>query len=133
MKSAGKVRHKLKQAVFRHRKKYVEEGLAQTPSNCSWNKSLTTPSGGEVHICVYGQGTPDWNAKVCDDKFEGCAQAAQCPHFQCANDPEDLKDTFNQMMGLEGGPTPLSQISSNGYPDIAALLWVIAEEDLDAT
>lgn len=131
MQSLGKIRYKLKQAMFRHRKKFVAEGLAKVPSNCTWNQALPTPSGGKVRICVYGQGTPDWNQKVCDSNFGGCAQALSCKLFQDQNDPTELKDRFNRMLGLEGGLTPLSQISNSGYPDLAALLWVISEEGAD--
>lgn len=125
MKSEGNIRHKLKQVAFRHRKKFVAEGLAILPSNCKWNRPLSTPEGENIRACTFKQGTEDWNAKVCDEAFQGVEQAETCPYFECCNTPEELKSQFNRMIGLEGGPKPLSQLSTQGYSDLTALLWVL--------
>ena len=43
MKSAGQIKQKAKQTIFRHRKKYVEAGLSRRPQNCAYNERVTLP------------------------------------------------------------------------------------------
>ena len=125
MQTRGKVKQKLKQAAFRHRKRFVAEGLNREPRNCKWNDALKTPHGSEVRLCVYGQGSEDWNKVVCDPAFGGCEQAEVCEFFECRRTAEELKDEFENFAGMKG-QVEMGRLSRE-YPDLAALLWVLSE------
>ena len=130
MHTRGKVKQKLKQVAFRHRKRFIAAGLTREPQNCKWNEALENPQGPPVRLCVYGQGTPEWNKVVCDPSFGGCTQAEECSLFECRRTAEELKDEFESFAGMK--TVEMGRLSRE-YPDLAALLWVLSEGNEDAS
>lgn len=127
MKREGQIRQQLKQVIYRHRKRYVTEGLKQKPVNCKHNDVVRLPvhtaNRATIRVCRFqnGQG---WNNRVCDSSMGGDEQAQECPYFDCKNTPKGLKEEFSSQLGLDGTPV-VKGILARDYPDIAALLWVL--------
>lgn len=127
MRREGQVRHKLKQVIFRHRKKFVEMGLSQVPENCKHNGVVRLPihtgNRATIRVCRYVK-DGDWNNRVCDSTMGGEEQARGCPFFECSHTPESLKTEFSQKLGL-GDSEVHAGILAKEYPDIIALMWVL--------
>lgn len=129
MKTESQVRHKLRQVIFRHRKKYVHARMAQRPENCDHNSVVRLPlfvsDRAYLRVCSYsGEG---WEGRVCDPDLGGLRQVTECPHYACGRDPDALRLEFQAELGLDQRPLPLAWIARE-YPDIAALLWVLGAE-----
>lgn len=125
MKSEGSIRQKLKQARFRHLKKILKDSLKKKPANCGWNRTLELPTGGQVSFCaLYAEDPGSWQGLICDEQYDGLELARQCPVYEAKYDKETLKDDFKQLMA-EG---PIGMIAAS-YPDIAALMWVLGDEE----
>lgn len=127
MMDEGKVKHKLRQVIFRHRKRFIANGLKRRPHNCCHNAEVKNPRrmGNKeiVRLCLYQvENLEEWNNVVCDST----QQAQECPHFQCRNKPDDLKRMFTTSLGLDGTPVEIGWIAKH-YPDIAALTWVLGD------
>jgi hypothetical protein len=132
MKREGQIRHKLKQVIFRHRKKFVEKGLSRRPENCAHNGVVRLPvhtgNRATIRVCQYrDEDTDEWNNRVCDSTMAGDEQARHCPYFECGNTPDVLKATFSKKLGL-GGEEVKSGALAQEYPDIIALMWVLESE-----
>jgi hypothetical protein len=131
MKKQGSVRQKLKQVMFRHRSKYVEEGMKRRPANCAHNEIVQVhdPSSANragLRICLYGVSSEDhdrWNNRTCDESLGGLEQCRQCPMFKNRSTSEDLKAEFATMLGAGD----IGWIAKQ-YPDVAALMWVLDSE-----
>lgn len=131
MMKEGAIKHKLRQVVFRHRKRFIEDGLKRRPCNCTFNGAVKTPRrvGGKevVRLCLYKVDDRDeWNNTTCDESLGGLQQAQECPYFECKNDPKDLKAMFASLIGLDGTSVD-AQWMAKHYPDIMALTWVIGD------
>jgi hypothetical protein len=128
MRTHGQIRHKLKQLIFRHRKKFVEKGLAQRPHNCEHNGVVRLPvhtsNRATIHICQYMGEDKEWNNRVCDSSMGGDEQAKGCPYYAGCHTPESLKADFNKKLGLDGEPVASGALAQE-YPDIVALMWVM--------
>lgn len=128
MKSESQVRQKIKQVVFRHRKKYVENGLKRWPSNCAHNKlvRLRTPSSGkhQIRCCSLKNDDVDQTDLVCDRNLGGLRQSRSCPYFEHRASAQDLKQEFVKKLGLDGSPVSLGELARD-YPDVVALNWVL--------
>jgi hypothetical protein len=128
VKTAGQIRQKLKQVVYRHRKEHVRRGLARRPENCEHNGVVHLPvhmaNRETVRICRYVDDNGAWRNRVCDPALGGVQQAQACPHFSCCNTPESLKEDFGRGIGLDGTPVEIGHIAKH-YPDVAALMWVL--------
>lgn len=129
MKSEGQIKQKIKQVVFRHRKAYIRHGLARHPENCRYNQKVRLPvhmaNRATLRVCGYCPQGKSPNNVVCDSTMGGERQAAECPYFEAGRSADDLKDEFNQKMGLNGeAPVEIGYIAQE-YPDVAALLWVL--------
>lgn len=131
MKSSGATRHKLKQVIFRHRKKKIRQALRCSPENCIHNKTLHF-SDDLPPIGVCGRWAqeaspfekwPSGAPGVCDTSHNGEAQASQCAAFQAEVDIESLKDQFQGFIQ----EASLAEIASE-YPDVAALMWVLGDD-----
>lgn len=131
MKREGQIRHKLKQVIYRHRKKFVEEGLAKRPCNCEYNDVVRLPlhtgNRATIHICQYEDDSEGWHNRVCDSSMGGDVQAKSCPYFECINTPESLKNEFGKTLGL-GGEEIQTGVLAQKYPDVMALMWVLDTE-----
>lgn len=153
MKSAGAVKHKLNQVRFRHQKKRIEAELRRVPGNCLYNATVpapTLPSGFKVAgengqmldvgvpvpvadpnpvglgICLHGAGDPTtWKPTFCDENIDGGARAKKCDLFCPRKSKEQVKEEFARE--LEG--MTFAEVAYR-YPDMAALVWVLDEDDL---
>jgi len=144
MKKAAEIKRKLKQVLYRHRKKYVEEGLRRRPANCTHNAviEIGDPSRSNrthLRICTWGiedakepgafrqEDGGEWNAVTCDESLGGRKQCRDCPTFECGSEAEDLKAAFATMLGVDGTEVDIGWIAKQ-YPDVAALMWVLDSE-----
>jgi len=128
VKTESQIRQKIKQVVFRHRKKYVEKHLKQHPCNCKFNEEvkLKTPSHG-LHVirkCSYKMEDVDQTNLVCDRNFGGLDLARKCPYFAHKHSAEDLKRKFASRLGLDNTPVSLGELARD-FPDVVALMWVL--------
>lgn len=129
MKNEGQIKQKVKQVIFRHRKAYIQHGLARKPENCSHNDVVRLPvhmsNRATLHICGYcPDGIVPTNV-VCDSTMGGDRQAAECPFFRSKKNASTLKEDFNRKLGLNGeSPVEIGYIAKE-YPDVAALMWVL--------
>jgi len=122
MKSEAQIKHKLSQVRFRHLKREVRNGLSRKSSNCIHNGVLEGP-GRPVGVCLLGSEDPkSWDGGVCDDSGD---RAGSCPSFSCRNSKEKLKQDFNDFLR----DSDIAHVAAE-YPDIAALLWVLAPESV---
>jgi hypothetical protein len=129
MKSEGQLRQKIKMVIFRHRKAYIQAGLAPRPHNCLFNEKVRLPvhmaNRAALCVCQYKEEGDLPRNVICDSSMGGDKQAAECPYFQAARDADTLKAEFNLKLGIEGGtPVEIGYIAKE-YPDVAALLWVM--------
>jgi len=129
VKTEGQIKQKVKQVVYRHRKAFIRHGLARHPGNCTYNERVTLPihmsNRATLHICGYCSDGENPNNIVCDASMGGDRQAADCPYFEARRSAEDLKEQFNEDLGIDGGsPKEIGYIAKE-YPDVAALLWVM--------
>lgn len=123
MKTQGQIKQKIKQVVFRHRKRFVQEGLSRKPENCQHHKTVRLPlhTGNRAVIGVCGL---EGKNLVCDSTMAGVAQAQDCESFCCKHSAQDLKENFDSRLGLNGEDIQIGAIARD-YPDIAALMWVM--------
>jgi len=133
MKRRGAIKHKLKQVIFRHRSKYVEEGLKRRPANCSYNAPIqvydpSTTNKAVLRVCLYDvSNRRRWNNATCDESLGGLEQCRKCPMFKARNEADDLKAEFATMLGIDGTEVDIGWIAKQ-YPDVAALMWVLGSE-----
>jgi len=122
VKSEGEVRQKLKQVIFRLRKKHVEAVFRKAPETCRHNSTLEPMPREEipgVQACFYTtDGVP--RGVVCDVRFDNGARARSCSLWEPRGDKEQVKTEFHEVM--ESGNRGL--IASK-FPDVAALMWVL--------
>jgi hypothetical protein len=127
MRTHGQIRHKLKQLIFRHRKKFVEKGLAPKPHNCKHNGVVRLPvhtaNRDTIRVCLFKE-EDDWNNRVCDSTMGGDQQARECPYFAGCHTPDSLKADFSKKLGL-GGEEVVAGVLAQEYPDIVALMWMM--------
>jgi len=123
VKSEGAIRHKIKQVRFRYLKRSIEEGLDRRPHNCRHNAIMDGAGDAAVRLCLAQVDAQARTITVCDERFGGCERAAACPLFTPTHTKEGLKANFYR--DLEAMSFP--EIAYN-YPDMAALLWVLADE-----
>lgn len=128
MKTAGAIRHQLKQIRFRHLKKLIEEGLATDSANCIHHRTVHPPLHHEpIGICFLPE-------PISEDLVCGPLRAHSCPYFDTQTTKEEIKADFKDFLAT----ATLAQIAAE-YPDMAALLWVLQDEapnrdvEIDAT
>lgn len=121
-KSLGAVRHKYKQAAFRHLKKLLKERLEECPSNCVHNRIRVMPNGARAGLCrCLEMGDDDW-AGICDNRFTP-SQPESCGHFDFQQTKDEIKTEFREFLDT----AQLHEIAAR-YPDLAPLLWVMGNE-----
>lgn len=127
MKTEGQTRQKLKQVLYRHRKKMLQDSLRPLPCNCKHNKQVSLPSEflaeyADVHVCGYQEN--GWRGVTCDDRIEGdLEKAILCDFFESKYDPEILKEQFQEFVDN----ATVAELAGR-YPDAGALQWVLEEE-----
>jgi hypothetical protein len=132
VKRESQIRQKIKQVVFRHKKRFVQEGMKRRPANCKHNAVVRLPqhtgNRATIGVCRYYLEEVGWHNRVCDSSMAGDQQAEECPYFDCLHTPKMLKESFDKRLGLEGDRVEVAQIAEE-FPDIAALLWVLGPSD----
>lgn len=125
MRTAGSIRHQLKQVSYRHLKKRLERGLRPRPENCQFNRTMRHPklsAAGEppCGVCIHA----DQQGEVlCDSAWGGIEKAKNCPLFVNKVSKDSIKEGFRGWLAT----ATLAEVASE-YPDMAALLWVLQEE-----
>ena len=117
MKPEGAVRQKLKQVRFRHAKRELDVALTRTPSTCEHNAVLDVPGVGEVGVCSLTRG-------VLCDAGRGADLAPGCATYSCKYTKEGMKEVLEAAFDA-----PISEVAAK-YPDAAALMWVLTDENL---
>jgi len=116
MKSKGQVAQKFKQAQFRHLKKELGRLLKRQAPNCKNNRVLALDIG-PVGICSL-------DCQVCDVRFHD--RAPDCEDWEPRHQKEEIKQSLKDFFQKKTVP----EIAVR-FPDVAALLWVLAEEKED--
>jgi len=133
MRTEGQIRHKFKQAKFRHYQRRAKVAFKRVPCNCKFNRSFVSDNGKTVGVCNYATMCEvtqaalgmSWQVVICDDDMpEGKAQAKICPMFQPDQSTQDIKDGIDEI--LEDQPL---NIVAEHFPDLVALLWALGEEN----
>jgi len=123
MKTEKSIQHKLKQVKYRVIKKAIRNGLSKKPCNCK-NSGLVRGSASDplFYVCLLDADKPqEWEGTICDQSVPNT-----CPFFENNKTKEQIESEIEQM--LSSGD--MGAIASK-YPDIAALLWVLAGTDED--
>jgi Tfp pilus assembly protein FimV len=128
VKSAGAVRHQLKQVRYRHLKKRLENELRRFPHNCAHNRNFNHPKviadgGDPCGVCTHAN---QEGSILCDLAWGGYQRAKDCPLFEHRMTKDEVKDGFKEWLST----AKLHEIASE-YPDMAALMWVLQEEAPD--
>ena len=124
MKSEAQIRQKLKQVLYRHQSRKVQEAFKKRPETCFFNGA---PVAGMPRLCLHGAEEPaKWKGVICDRLHDGVEMASNCPLFEpLADDPDVviIKAEFQKELRAK------RVVLAAKYPDAAALMWVL-EEDL---
>tara|TARA_R110002153_G_scaffold88616_2_gene217841 strand:+ start:618 stop:1010 length:393 start_codon:yes stop_codon:yes gene_type:complete len=125
MKTKGQLVQKIKQVRYRYQKKFLDKCLSKSSNNCIYNRPSSFDEAGVpcVSVCGYGVENRDWSASPCDKRLNETV-AEGCAYFEALSSKEDLKDEFDSSLDS----LPLPAIASK-FPDLAALLWVLSEEE----
>ena len=141
MKRETEVKRKLRQVIFRHLKKAVEDTLTPLPSSCLHNRVLTRSDGSEIGVCGFPRSTlkpgfprdreflsADEAEVICDASIpKGLARARVCPMWEPLFTRSEAKAVFKSDFAAlidQGRPAVALH-----YPDVAALMWVLDEAD----
>ena len=121
MKSEGKIKHKIKQVKHRVIKKEVRKATSKKPCNCVYSGVVRGHASEPLfHVCLMDADKPDeWEGMICDASVPNT-----CPFFTPRKSKEEITSEVEQV--LNSGD--MGKIASK-YPDIAALLWVLAGVD----
>lgn len=127
MSILGKVVQKFKQTKFRHLKKFLEGHLSKESKNCVYNRPTTFSQNSCENVCLCGFGfeQKEWLGGACDSRVNPDL-AKECPDFESLYRKEDLKQVFNEFLEQKD----LSAIAKH-YPDLATLMWVLEQDDVD--
>jgi hypothetical protein len=129
MKSQSQIKQQLKQAIYRHRKRYIKSGLSRVPENCKHHGEVRLPvvQGGasKMGVCQYVDENGQRTDLVCDEGWCSHNPAHKCPNFSVKNDPETLKSDFAEQFVLDD-PEQIGRLARI-YPDVVALMWVLDE------
>lgn len=127
MRTKGAIKHKLKQVQHRLLQKAIRNNLSKKPCNCT-HSGLVRGSASEplFHVCLLDSNTPkEWEGTICDPSVPNT-----CPFFKAFKTKEEIENEFNK--GFEDliSQNNIGEVASK-YPDVAALLWVLSEEQLE--
>tara|TARA_R110000824_G_scaffold151258_1_gene322229 strand:- start:1779 stop:2531 length:753 start_codon:yes stop_codon:yes gene_type:complete len=116
MHTRGEISQKLKQARFRHVKRELSRLLAVVPSNCTSYTTVKTKLG--------PHGVCKLDCQTCDARVSN--RTATCGSFKLAHDKDELKASLKEFFQNRS----VTDIAVR-FPDVAALLWVLAVDDED--
>jgi len=118
VKSESAIKQKLKQVRFRALKRDVRNSLSKKPCNCKHSGSVRGSASEHLfYVCLLdSQETKEWDGMICDPSVP-----ATCPFFKPYKSKEQVETEMDEV--INSGD--MGKIASS-YPDIAALLWVMA-------
>lgn len=127
MRTAGQVRQQLKQVVFRHLQRELQDNFRVLPPSCQWNRREPIAGTQEwVGVCACpatDMGSP--NGNICDTRVaDGEARARRCSYWQPKRTKDQVKVDFRAFMAKPRGEIAVK------YPDVAALMWVLDGVDV---
>ena len=123
MKKQGAVRHKLKQVKHRLLKKAIRNGMSKKPCNCSHSGQVKGNANDPLfHVCLLDSSKPkEWDGVICDPSVPN-----NCPFFKPHKTEQEIKEEFEIEFDSLINEGDMGKIASK-YPDVAALLWVLAD------
>jgi len=116
MKTRGQIAQKFKQAQYRHIKREIGRLLKRTAPNCKNNRTLSLKIG-PVGVCSL-------DCDVCDARFED--RAPECEEWDPRHEKGEIKASLKEFFQTRKVP----EIAVR-FPDVAALLWVLADDEED--
>lgn len=127
MKSKGEILQKLKQVRYRHIKKGIRKGLSRQPQNCAHNRQIDLILGLRVcsHANVLDTFLMGSELPVCDAE-NGPDQSKTCDYFCPARDKSEIREQIKTRLNSK----EVGEIAFH-YPDVAALIWVLDDKDLE--
>lgn len=128
MKKQGAIKHKLKQVKFRLLQKAIRNGLSKKPCNCKHSGQVKGSANEPLFfVCLQDAHTPkEWDGVICDPSVPNT-----CPFFKPHRTEEEIKEDFEREFNEIINEGDMGKIASK-YPDVAALLWVLAD-DIEGT
>ena len=128
MRTEGQIRQQLKQVLYRHLQKKLRVAFRRHPRGCQHNQLVALDGQSKVGLCFHlapGGVEPRWTP--CDERvlFKGGYVHLTCPYYTPLKTKEALKTEFRDL--LQSGDR--GRIAAE-YPDVAALLWVLDNQDL---
>ena len=127
MKTLGKIKHKLRQVRHRLLQKAIRTGLSKKPCNCE-HAGLVRGNSSEplFYVCLLDSNKPrEWEVRYAILLF-----LTPALFFKPFREKEQITQEFNRDFDALLSQKDIGSIASQ-YPDVAALLWVIAGEDDD--
>lgn len=128
MRSEGRIKHQLKQVIYRHLQKRLRMNFKKRPHTCLHNKEVII-HGVRVGVCSH----PDVKMEgqnfspyvVCDTHVSGGIQQAQeCSFWDPVASKEDIKEEFTNLVNSGDRGRIAAEC-----PDVAALMWVLDNQD----
>ena len=128
MKKQGAIKHKLKQVKHRLLKKAIRNGLSKKPCNCTHSGQVKGNANEPLFfVCLQEVEKPkEWDGVICDSSTPNT-----CPFFKTYKTEEEIKKEFNREFDDLINEGDMGKIASR-YPDVAALLWVLADSTDDS-
>jgi len=118
MQSDGKVRHKLKQVLYRHLQRRIRLGLRKHPSTCRHNTRVVS----EGRVLGFARCQVD-GSRVCDECLVGGTKTARnCGDWSPRQTKEEIRGEFEALCS-QGRAHVAFQ-----FPDAGALMWVLGED-----
>lgn len=127
MKTKGSIKHKLKQVRHRLLQKAIRNSLSKKPCNCK-HSGLVRGNCSEplFYVCLLDADTPqEWEGTICDPSIPNT-----CPFFKPYKEREEIEESFNAKFDSLLKEGDMGKLASF-YPDVAALVWVLSEEEID--
>lgn len=122
MRTQRKVKYQLKQVIYRHLQKRLRVNFKKTAVGCSHNRE--TPLGdGFVRLCgvMSAEGCP--RNLPCDERLDQNQTARDCPLWEPLQTRGEVKAGFQEILGSDRG------VIASHFPDVAALMWVLDDDD----
>jgi len=116
MRSKGQVAHKLKQAVHRAIQREVRNLTRRTGPSCTNNREVTFGTGA-VRVCAL-------DCQKCDPVLDD--RAPECPDYTPRATEPQIRKSLREFLKTR----PPQDLAAR-FPDIASLLWVLANGDDD--
>tara|TARA_Y100001970_G_C14072610_1_gene770295 strand:- start:361 stop:765 length:405 start_codon:yes stop_codon:yes gene_type:complete len=128
MKKPGAVKKKLKQVKFRLIQKAIRNGISKKPCNCTHSGQVKGNANDPLfYVCLLDSSKPkEWDGVICDPSVPN-----NCPFFKPCKTEQEIKEEFEIEFDSIINEGDIGKIASK-YPDVAALLWVLAD-DIDNT